>query len=420
MFHPVLANGFLYVPSAGGGLSKVDKNTGSSVAEISAFSSGGPPRASTYVAGPLTADSAGNIYYNVLYLSDPSSEDPWTQSDVLGAWLVKVTPGDAASTVAYSALVPDAPGATGSCPGMFQDTSTLPWPPSARAVPPSQACGSQRPGLNIAPAVGPDGTIYTVSRAHFDPMVAYLVAVHPDLTPKWDASLAGRLNDGCGVLVPIGVTGSEPNACRPGARRGVDPTTNAPGSGSVSDQASSSPTVLPDGSVVYGALTFYNALRGHLFKFSSTGSFEAAFDFGWDTTPAVYTHDGTYSIVVKDNHYNVPLYCFGGSVCQPLPQGPFYITELDPGLHVEWQFASTTGQEWCVNAPLIGSDGTVFASSEDGSLYAIPQGHSGVFTNPAGSLFLKVALGAAYTPVSMGPDGRIYSQNDGTLFVVGN
>lgn len=62
--------------------------------------------------------------------------------------------------------------------------------------------------------------------------------------------------------------------------------------------------------------------------------------------------------------------------------------------------------------------GTVYAGSEDGSLYAIPQGHPGVFSSPAQSLFLKVALGAAYTPVSMGPDGRIYSQNDGSLFVV--
>jgi hypothetical protein len=420
VFHPVLANGFLYVPSAGGGLAKVDKNTGSAVAEITPFASGGPPASSTFVAGPLAADPAGNVYYNVLYLRDPRSADPWVGSDVLGAWLVKVSPDDQASSVAYKTLVPDAPPAGAQCPGMFQDTSTLPWPPGPTAVAPSVTCGSQRPGLNVAPAVAPDGTIYTVSRAHFDPMVAYVVAVHPDLTPKWDATLGGRLDDGCGVLVPIGATGEEPNACRPGTRKGVDPTTNAAGSGSVSDQASSSPAVLPDGSVLYGALTFYNALRGHLFKFSSSGRFEGAFDFGWDTTPAVYAHDGTYSIVIKDNHYDVPLYCFGGAICVNLPAGPYYITQLDPGLHVEWQFASTTSHEWCVNAPFVGSDGTVYASSEDGNLYAIPQGRSGVFTTPTASLFLKVALGAAYTPVSMGPDGRIYSQNDGTLFVVGN
>jgi hypothetical protein len=30
----------------------------------------------------------------------------------------------------------------------------------------------------------------------------------------------------------------------------------------------------------------------------------AVFDFGWDSTPAVFSHDGTYSIVIKDNHYD--------------------------------------------------------------------------------------------------------------------
>jgi len=35
-------------------------------------------------------------------------------------------------------------------------------------------------------------------------------------------------------------------------------------------------------------------------------------------------------------------------------------------------------------------------------------------------LFLKVAIGAAYTPLAIGPDGRIYTQNDGVLFVTGD
>jgi hypothetical protein len=29
------------------------------------------------------------------------------------------------------------------------------------------------------------------------------------------------------------------------------------------------------------------------------------------------------------------------------------------------------------------------------------------------------STGAAYTPVSLGPDGKIYAQNDGVLFVLG-
>lgn len=47
-----------------------------------------------------------------------------------------------------------------------------------------------------------------------------------------------------------------------------------------------------------------NIARGHLFKFSSSGGFLAAYDFGWHSTPAVRSHDGTFSIVIKDNHYD--------------------------------------------------------------------------------------------------------------------
>ena len=123
--------------------------------------------------------------------------------------------------------------------------------------------------MNIAPAVAADGTIYTVSRAHFDSMQAYLIAVKSDFSgAKWVASLQNLLNDGCGTIVPIGPTNYTPNACRVGANPGVDPTTNAPGSGVLIDLASSSP-VLPDGSVIFGAITNYNGFRGHMFKFDS-------------------------------------------------------------------------------------------------------------------------------------------------------
>jgi len=449
VFHALDANGFIYVPGAGGAIWKVDKNKGTATSHITpAFAGPNPPSApNTFVADPLSADSSGNIYYNVIQLADPSLGDPWIQSDVQGAWLVKVTPQDTATAVTFAALVPDAPSASSvTCPGTFNSlpnaASTLPWPPSTNAVAPTQVCGSQRPGVNIAPAIGADGTIYTASLAHFDAMEAFLIAVNPDLTPKWAASLQNRRNDGCGFLVPIGPTNSTPNACRVGANSGVDPITNAPGSGQIADEGSSSPTVLPDGSVVFGALTFYNAVRGHLFHFDAQGNFLNAFDFGWDSTPGVFAHNGTYSIVIKDNHYDAPLYCFLSSpICQTLPEGPYFITQLDPNMNIEWQFQNTTtssctrnangsitctpntnpnGFEWCINMPAIDANGTVYVNSEDGNIYALPQGNTGVFTKPAGQFFLNLALGAAYTPLSIGPDGKLYTQNDGQLFVVGN
>ena len=445
VFHPIDANGFIYVPGAGGTIWKVTQAFGSWVTHIDPFSGmNNVVSAQTFVAGPLTADSAGNIYYNVIELANPSAGDPW-QSDVLGAWLVKVTPGDVASVLPFSTLVPTAPAGTATtCPGQF--SSGLPWPPSnvvgTNQAAPTVLCGSQRPGMNIAPAVGSDGTIFTASRAQFDGMQAYLIAVKPDFSgPKWAASMQNLLNDGCGVLVPIGPTNTTPNACRVGATVGVDPTTNAPGSGVIIDQASSSPVALPDGSVIFGVQSNYNGFRGHMFKFDSGGNFQGAYDFGWDSTPGIYVHNGTYSIVLKDNHYGSALYCqSGGPICVSMTDGPYYITQLDPNLNIQWQFQSTNTQsctrnangtlscsttnpngfEWCINMPAVDAGGNVYVTSEDGNVYVLPQGNSGVFTSPSAHLFLNEAEGAAYTPLSIGADGKLYTQNDGHLFVVGN
>jgi outer membrane protein assembly factor BamB len=143
----------------------------------------------------------------------------------------------------------------------------------------------------------------------------------------------------------------------------------------------------------------------------------------------VYVHASTYSIVIKDNHYQATAYCgaMGDPVCAPREDGPYFITQLDANLNVEWQFQSTTidanhqnGYEWCVNAPAIDSNGVVYANSEDGNVYAIAQGNTGIFSTPKQKMFLKLALGAAYTPLSIGADGKLYVQNDGHLFVVGN
>lgn len=432
VFHPLLANSYIYIPGAGGTLWKVDKNTGKSVSQINPFSGGSNIPANTFVSGPLAADASGNVFYNVIWLADPATNDPWYGSDVLGAWLVKVTPSDIASTVTYASLVPGAPtGSSSNCPGTFFNENplpALPWPPSPSAVAPTQACGSQRPGVNVAPAIGADGTVYTVSRAHFDAMVAYLVAVNPDLSPKWQASMQLVLQDGCGVLLPFAGNSTTANSCPTGTALGVDPTTNAPGSAVIDDLGSSTPTVAADG-VLFAALDNYDFSRGHLLKFDFNGNFAGAYTFGWDSTPAIYARGGTYSVIIKDNHYPSSAYCSesGNPVCAATAPGPYYITQLDSNLNVEWQFQSTTidsqhpgGYEWCVNAPAVDSNGVVYVNSEDGNVYSLPQGNSGIFTAPLAKMFLKQAIGAAYTPLSVGQDGKLYVQNDGHLFVVGN
>ena len=115
----------------------------------------------------------------------------------------------------------------------------------------------------------------------------YLVAVHPDLTPAWSASLRGILNDGCGVLradrrheprLPHG---------RARRRRSRRPTTSPPG------RVRDAGTVLPGrparrNGAHRDARRRYNYARGHLFKFNAQGGVLATYDFGWDITPAVF------------------------------------------------------------------------------------------------------------------------------------
>jgi outer membrane protein assembly factor BamB len=387
--------------------------------------------ASRYTAGPVSVDAAGNLYYNAIELQ--AGAKSLYANDAVDSWLVKVTPGDVTSKVSYFALVPDAPGAAARCETSFP-TAQLPWPPSPTAVPSTVACGSVRAALNVAPAIAPDGTIYSVARAHTAAAnrYAWLVAVNADLTPKWDASLRNRFHDGCGVPVEHGGVlppNGAPGGCRAGASYGVDPAVNHAGDGRVLDNSSSSPVVAPDGTVFYGAWSRYNYSQGHLMHFAADGAYLGAYRYGFDQTPAIRAHGATYSVVVKDNQYGgIGSYCAVEAFCPAdrtasnpeYPEG-FFITQLNHNLHVEWRLPSQTatgehphGFEWCVNAFVIDRNGIVYANSEDGHLYAI---------NPDGtvrqSIFQRLALGAAYTPTSIGGDGKIYSQNAGHLFVVG-
>lgn len=426
VFHGAISDRFVAMPAAGGDVILLRRN-GRLRRRIQPFGATIDPN--KYVAGPLVLDDRGNIYYNVLQL-DPL--DPWSNragTDIPGAWLVKINRRGETSIVSYKNLVPNAPSA---CRGTFTNDQ-LPWPPSPTAEPSSFACLSQRPGVNIAPAIAPDGTIYTVSRGHSSAgaRYSYLIAVNPDLTVKWTASLRGHLRDGCGVALPIG----GPGGCRAGTpATGIDPATNELPAGQVSDLSTSSPVVTPDGGVLYGAFSSYNYLRGHLFHFSASGEFRNAHDFGWDTTPAVFSRGDGWHVVIKENNYGIGSYCFDPRFCPSRENGPYYITQLNQDLKVEWRFQNTNTQEcsrrsdgslscvpavpggfeWCINAPAVDALGNVYANSEDGNLYMIGPGG-----NEIARFFLNLALGAAYTPLSIGPEGRIYTMNDGRLFVVG-
>jgi outer membrane protein assembly factor BamB len=431
MFQPALSGDSLFVPGGGGTLFELDRESGAVLQRINPF--GANVDLQAHVSGGITIDLQGTLFYNVLKL------DPKDPVRTVRGFLVRIERaggggGDrdrdggqkarpvTIKVVPYDGLNPAAPPPTDLCFGEYAPDQR-PWPvlePNGTpALPPRLQCGVQRPTANMTPAVGLDGTVFTYAKANFSARYSYVLALNNDLTFKWAASLRDVLDDGCGVLVPI--DGSL-DACRLGAPIGIEPSTGMRPAGYMSDKTSSTPVALPDGSVLIGAETTYNGDRGHTFKFDRDGRPAGTFGFGWDSTPAVHLHGMTYSIILKDNHY--------------MTRGPFNIVQLDANMHVEWTYTNANTQtctrepdgsvhcadhgdhpngfEWCINAPAVDSNGTVHVTSEDGNFYSIGQG--GV---EKARVFLNLALGGAYTPLSIDPAGRIYAMNNGQLTVLG-
>jgi hypothetical protein len=393
---------------------QVLKQTGQVLQRIKPFPTIDP---NIFVIGGITIDRFGVAYWNAV------RTDPVTRQHT--GFIIAAVPWGATKVVAYDGLIPDAPAATDLCFSDFSSSGTaLPWPPPGQ-VPDQVVCGPQRPGLQVTPAIGADGTVFTATRADGQANYSYIVALHPDLTLKWATSLRGLVNDGCFLEAGLPLVGPDV-FCPPGTPVGIDPLTGMAPAQQTEDASSGAPVVLPDGGVLFGAMRDYDDGRGILLKFDRHGRFAAHYDFGWDTTPAVYRHDGTYSVITKDNHYGdlVPLF------------GPFYMTQLSSELVPEWRFENTStemcsfdgsgtlvctpndplsiGYEWCVNAPVVDRDGDVIATNEDGSLYVIGQG--GTLKS---KVFLNQALGSVYTPAAVDSRGRIFALNNGELSVFG-
>ncbi len=424
VFQPSLAGEFLYVPGFAGTIFQVSRATGNPVARIRPFGETLDP--GIFVAGGLAADASGSVFYNAIRLD---RGNPWS-SDVLGAWLVKVGAGRDGLDRALLDARCRRPGAACPVPDELRDDRValaavrLRRAPRVRvrlATPRHQRGSRDRArwdclhGLSGAlqralrvPGRGPSGPDARVERVAEERLERRL------------RRRPAAERDGRGMPVRL-EAGSGSRDQRPSRRARVGPLLLFP-------------VVLPDGGVLYGAFTSYNFQRGHLFKFGPDGRVVATYDFGWDITPALFRHEETYSIVLKDNHYAAGSYCGDPAFCPP--ETPRYdIVSLDSNLSVEWKFTSTNtlscrrgaggevtcvsdhpdGFEWCINQPAVDGNGVTYANSEDGFLYAI--GRGGV---PTGKIFLNLAIGAAYTPLSISSNGLIYAQNNGHLFVLGN
>ena len=166
---------------------------------------------------------------------------------------------------------------------------------------------------------------------------------------------------------------------------GVDPETNDLPAGRAVDRSSSSPVVLPDGTILCGACTRHNYARGHLLRLGADGCLLATCDFGWDiTTPAAFSHAGTFSVVPKDNRYAVGSYRNDPIPCPPA-SSIYALAQLDPALRPEWRYLNTiseactragdrtvqcskvpwAGFEWCFNQPAVDATGVVLGDAED-------------------------------------------------------
>jgi hypothetical protein len=216
----------------------------------------------------------------------------------------------------------------------------------------------------------------------------------------------------------------------------VDPLTGTPAW--VSDNASSSPTVAPDGQVFIGVLEA-NApahnFRGWLLQFSADLARAATpGSFGWDNTVSIvptsmlpqYAGGSPYLLLSKSNSY--------GGVGSG--DGQHRMAILDPRQTQRDAFSTATVmsevltvlgptpdasypggvKEWCVNTAVVDPlTNSVLMNSEDGMLYR--------WHLPSNQLTERIALNngyaQSYTPTVLGADGRVYAVNNARLFSIG-
>ena len=214
-----------------------------------------------------------------------------------------------------------------------------------------------------------------------------------------------------------------------------------PGSGTaarISDNATSSPTIGPDGSVYYGVLEAVygsNNARGWLLQFSAALVPRGVpGGFGWDNTASIvpasmvssYTGTSTYLLMAKYNNYlgagtgngvnRIAVLDPNASQVDPI-SGRMIMREVLTIAGVTFEAGSTTAvREWCINTAAVDPlTRSVLANSEDGTLYRWDLG-ANTFTQ---RIRLTTGIGQAYTATAIGADGAVYAINDAVLYSVG-
>ncbi len=216
----------------------------------------------------------------------------------------------------------------------------------------------------------------------------------------------------------------------------LDPVTGTPAW--VNDNATSSPTVGPDGDVYYGVLEANvpaHNFRGWLLHFDATlAHAKIPGAFGWDDTASIvpvsmvpsYTGASSYLLASKYNNY-------GGSGSG---DGKNRMAILDPGQpqtdpisgfpvmkEILTILAPTPDpgfpggvREWCINTAAVDPvTRSILVNNEDGNLYRWSLA-SNTFTE---QIKLNNGTAESYTPTAIGADGAVYAVNNAVLFSIG-
>lgn len=299
----------------------------------------------------------------------------------------------------------------------------------------SLVAGTTRPGINCAPAVGPDLRSVYFGLASDTSAASYLVQL--------DASEPGANNP----------RGSSTLKLQSSVYL-KDPHTG--GSARLIQESSASPMIAPDGHVFMGVFgANWRESHGWMLQFNKdltqvdvNGNRLPVGAFGWDDTPSIvpvsavpdYHGSSSYLILTKYNNYYMGPGDGGNgrnhlAILDPNVSGS---TDWQSGLAVMSEIHLITGvtcdsdfysctpttnvndpsvpvREWCINAAAIDVAGRcAVVNSEDGHAYK----WDFVTNSLQQSTHLQPATGEAYTCTAVGPDGTSYAINNGVLHAV--
>jgi hypothetical protein len=395
-YSPTLTpSGRLYFAGAGGTLyyiDNVDSNSGHTPTQVAFYGlsnyTGNPSafNSSVYIDTPLTSDGQGDIFFGFRVVGTAPAPLSTTQSGY-----ARIDPSGNGKFVLAGAASGDS--------AVSLDTH------------------------NLSPALSNDGsTVYVAVKSSTTEYHGYLLGLDATTLATKDKVF---LND------PRPQSG---NTFKPAG---------------ILDDATSSPTVGPDGDVYFGVMgNPFNGSRGWMLHFSGDLTKEKTPGaFGWDDTVAIvprsmvpsYQGSSSYLLFSKYNNYaGTPseLPDAGNGVNKIAILDP-NATETEPhpssnGLLVMKEVMTIAGptpdptfinqgfpgavREWCINAAVVDPQTkSILANSEDGKLY-----RWSLATNTLiHSITLTSGIGEAYTPTLMGPDGTMYAINNAILFAVG-